>query len=245
MAFFAPPFSGCLTTFGCTRVIDLVDFNSTTAGQRILDENNLASLVEVLNRHRLGLDDVESDILGRAYEYLIRKFAEGSGQSAGEFFTPPEVAELMAYILDPEEGETESETIYDPTCGSGGLLIKAQLRLRDKIAQRLGNNPRDLKLEDIARPLQLFGQEIGHTNYAMARMNAFVHDMQAQIVIGDTMKTPKFTASDTSLQHFHKVTANPMWNQKFTSEMYENDTYQRFTWGVPPQAPQIGDGCST
>jgi len=99
-------------------VIDIVDFNAIAAGQRILDDDNLARLMEILNRQRLGLRDVEPDILGRAYEYLLRKFAEGSGQSAGEFYTPMEVATLMAFILDPEEGET----IYDPACGSGGLL---------------------------------------------------------------------------------------------------------------------------
>ena len=112
-------------------VIDIVDFNATAAGQRILDDDTLARLMEILNHQRLGLQDVEPDILGRAYEYLLRKFAEGSGQSAGEFYTPMEVATLMSFILDPEE----SETIYDPACGSGGLLIKSQLRLRDKIAQ--------------------------------------------------------------------------------------------------------------
>ena len=211
-------------------VIDIVDFNATAAGQRILDDDTLARLMEILNRQRLGLRDVEPDILGRAYEYLLRKFAEGSGQSAGEFYTPKEVATLMAYILDPEEGET----IYDPACGSGGLLIKSQLRLRDKVAQRLGVDVHDLKPGDVQRPLQLYGQEINHVTYAMARMNAFVHDMEADIALGDTMKNPRFTAEVGSLHTFHKVTANPMWNQKFGTEMYENDTYGRFTRGTPP-----------
>ena len=211
-------------------VIDIVDFNATAAGQRILDDDNLARLMEILNRQRLGLRDVEPDILGRAYEYLLRKFAEGSGQSAGEFYTPKEVATLMAYILDPEEGET----IYDPACGSGGLLIKSQLRLRDKVAQRLGVDVHDLKPGDVQRPLQLYGQEINHVTYAMAKMNAFVHDMEADIALGDTMKNPRFTAEVGSLHTFDKVTANPMWNQKFGTEMYENDTYGRFTRGTPP-----------
>ena len=169
-------------------VIDIVDYNATAAGQRILDDGNLARLMEILNRYRLGLRDVEPDILGRAYEYLIRKFAEGSGQSAGEFYTPSSVATLMAYILDPEEGES----LYDPTVGSGGLLIKSQLRLREKVAARLGVDPHDLKPGDIKRPLRLFGQEILPMTYAMGRMNAIVHDMQAEITLGDTMKTPRF-----------------------------------------------------
>lgn len=223
-------------------VIDIVDFNATAADQRILDDDTLARLMEILNRQRLGLRDVDPDILGRAYEYLLRKFAEGSGQSAGEFYTPMEVATLMAFILDPEEGET----IYDPACGSGGLLIKSQLRLRDKAAQRLGKDAHDLKPGDVQYPLQLFGQEINHVTYAMAKMNAFVHDMDAEIALGDTMKNPRFTTplslagrgagGEGSLRTFDKVTANPMWNQKFGTEVYENDTYGRFTRGTPPSS---------
>ena len=111
-------------------VIDIADFTVTSAGQRIIDDGSLSRLIEILSKHRLGLDDVEPDILGRAYEYLLRKFAEGSGQSAGEFYTPKEVGVLMSHILAPEEGDE----IYDPTCGSGGLLIKAQLRLKESVA---------------------------------------------------------------------------------------------------------------
>jgi len=104
------------------------DFNATAAGQRIISDDKLKILIDVLGRYRLGMTDVEPDILGRAYEYLLRKFAEGSGQSAGEFYTPREVAILMSYVLDPEP----NETIYDPCCGSGGLLIKCYLRFRAK-----------------------------------------------------------------------------------------------------------------
>ena len=210
-------------------VIDIVDYNATAAGQRVLDDGNLARLMEILNRYRLGLRDVEPDILGRAYEYLLRKFAEGSGQSAGEFYTPAGVATLMAHILDPEEGET----LYDPACGSGGLLIKSQLRLREKVAARLGVCPHDLKPGDIKKPLRLFGQEILPITYAMGRMNAIVHDMQAEIALGDTMKAPRFT-NDGTLRTFDKVAANPMWNQKFATGVYENDAYNRFTRGTPP-----------
>jgi type I restriction enzyme M protein len=213
-------------------VIDVVDFNATAAGQRILDDDVLARLMEILNRQRLGLRDVDPDILGRAYEYLLRKFAEGSGQSAGEFYTPMQVATLMAHILDPEEGET----VYDPCCGSGGLLIKAQLRLREKVAGRLSASPHSLRPGDVQRPLQLFGQEINHVTYAMAKMNGFVHDMDAEVALGDTMKNPGFTSGEGALRTFDKVTANPMWNQKFAAEVYENDTFNRFVRGVPPSS---------
>jgi len=211
-------------------VIDIVDYNATAAGQRILDDDNLARLMEILNRHRLGLRDAEADILGSAYQYLLRKFAEGSGQSAGEFYTPTGVAKLMACILDPEEGDS----LYDPTAGSGGLLIEGQLRLRDKVAARLGKAPHDLKPGDIQKPLKLYGQEILPITYAMGRMNAFLHDMDAQIALGDTMKAPRFVNDDGSLMTFDKVTANPMWNQTFAAEVYENDAYNRFTHGTPP-----------
>lgn len=112
-------------------VVDIVDFNATTAGQRIISEDRLRALIDVLGRYRLGLTDVEPDILGRAYEYLLRKFAEGSGQSAGEFYTPREVAVLIGHLLDPEPGAT----VYDPCCGSAGLLIKTYLRFREKFEE--------------------------------------------------------------------------------------------------------------
>ncbi len=210
-------------------VIDIADFNATAAGQRILDDGTLARLIEILSRQRLGLDDVEPDILGRAYEYLLRKFAEGSGQSAGEFYTPKEVGTLMATLLDAEEGDR----VYDPACGSGGLLIKAQLRLRDKIARRLGVDVHELEPDQVRRPLRLFGQEILPTTYAMAKMNAFIHDMDATIALGDTMKAPQFTDGG-GLETFDKVTANPMWNQDFDADVYDNDPFNRFGRGTPP-----------
>ena len=113
------------------------------------------------------------------------------------------------------------------------MLIKSQLRLREKVAARLGVEVRDLKPGDIKRPLRLFGQEILPITYAMGRMNAIVHDMQAEIALGDTMKAPRFT-DDGTLRTFAKVAANPMWNQKFATDVYENDTYNRFTRGTPP-----------
>jgi len=196
-------------------VIDVVDFNATQAGQRIISDEHILRLMQILSKYRLGLEDVEPDILGRAYEYLLRKFAEGSGQSAGEFYTPREVGLLMAYLLDPEEGEE----IYDPACGSGGLLIKSQLVLKEK--------------KDIKIPLKLYGQEINPFTYAMAKMNAFIHDMDADIRVGDTIRNPRFVEGGR-IKQFDKVTANPMWNQKFPQSVFENDPYNRFSFGTPP-----------
>ncbi len=208
-------------------VIDMVDFNATAAGQRIVPDEYLAKLVDVLSRYRLGLGDVEPDILGRAYEYLLRKFAEGQGQSAGEFYTPREVAVLMAHILEPEPGMT----VYDPACGSGGLLIKCHLRLLETHGEQQ-NGRRRLPPEHA--PLHLYGQEINPATFAMARMNAVIHDMEADIRLGDTMRNPAFRDAAGRLMTFDLVTANPMWNQDFPVEVYENDPYERFRFGIPP-----------
>lgn len=212
-------------------VVDVTDFNATAAGQRIVDDQRLAGLVQVLNdpAYRLGLDDVEPDILGRAYEYLLRKFAEGQGQSAGEFYTPREVAVIMAQMLNPKAGQT----VYDPCCGSGGLLIKCHLRLLERKGKK--ENGR-VKLPAKVAPLRLHGQEINSSTFAMSRMNAFIHDMEAEIALGDTMHRPAFTEGDGRLRQFDLVTANPMWNQKFPVATYENDTYERFGGGVPPSS---------
>jgi len=186
-------------------VIDVTDFNATAAGQRIVDDARLAALVQVLNKpdYRLGLDDVEPDILGRAYEYLLRKFAEGQGQSAGEFLTPREVAVLMALILDPQPGQT----VDDPCSGSGGLLIKCHLRLLETHGEKTNGR---LKMPSHIAPIKAYGQEINASTFAMSRMNAFIHDMEAEIALGDTMHRPAFTTGDGKLQQFDIVTANPM-----------------------------------
>jgi type I restriction enzyme M protein len=201
-------------------VIDTVDFNARAAGQRVIGDDKLKALIDVLGRHRLGLRDVQPDILGRAYEYLLRKFAEGSGQSAGEFYTPREVAVLMSYVLDPEPGQE----VYDPCCGSGGLLIKCFLRFKDKYKETRST-----------APLKFCGQEILPTTFAMAKMNMFIYDMEAEIRLGDTMVRP-FTNEDGSLCKFDLVTANPMWNQKFPQDVYENDPFSRFQLGYPPSS---------
>ncbi len=209
-------------------VIDLKDFNETAAGQRVIPDDHLAELINVLSRHRLGLDNVEPDVLGRAYEYLLRKFAEGQGQSAGEFYTPREVAVLMARVLEPEPGQS----IYDPTAGSGGLLIKAHLRLLETHGVEVNGRR---KLPPHLAPLRVYGQEINPTTYAMAKMNTVIHDMfEAEIKLGDTMRSPAFKDAAGRLMTFDLVAANPMWNQEFPIEVYENDPYERFAYGIPP-----------
>ena len=203
-------------------VLDVKDFNESQSGQRTLDEERLEALIEVLSRHRLGLEDTEPDILGRAYEYLLRKFAEGQGQSAGEFYTPKEVGWLMARLLNPEP----YKTIYDPACGSGGLLIKPRLLFAQTHPEQKTQAP------------QIYGQELTPTTYAMAKMNAFLHDfIGADIQIGDTFRNPRFVENSSSLQRFDYVVANPMWNQKeYDEAFYENDNWSRFSDGIAPSS---------
>ena len=203
-------------------IINRVDFNATTHGQRDLDDDRLSNLIEAISTKRLGLEDVEADIIGKSYEYLIRKFAEGSGQSAGEFYTPGEVGEVIARVLVPDPGME----IYDPTCGSGGLLIKCELAMETKMtAAHKTQYP----------PLKLFGQEYIPETWAMANMNMIIHDMEGQIEIGDTFKNPKFRAEKSGkLRTFDRVVANPMWNQDwYTEGDYDKDELDRFPPGFP------------
>lgn len=194
-------------------VIDVVDFAAERNGERDINPAKLNGVVETFSdpRYRLGLADVQPDFLGRAYEYLLRKFAEGSGQSAGEFFTPTEVGFLMARILRPKPGET----CHDYACGSAGLLIKLQLIARE--------------LDPTGKiPLKLFGQELQAESYAVAQMNAIIHDMDVDLRRGDTVINPKFRTSSGSLDQFDLVVANPMWNQPFNPSIFEDDPYDRF-----------------
>lgn len=194
-------------------VIDIVDYNEIRNGEREISDQALSRLIELLSnpRYRMGLHDVEPDFLGRAYEYLLRKFAEGQGQSAGEFFTPKEVGWLIAYLMRPKQGED----VYDPCCGSGGLLIKCELALKGQE-------------EEIARPLRLYGQELTGSSFAIARMNMVLHDMEGEIVRGNSMANPKFL-DGSSLRRFDIVVTNPMWNQgNFDPTSYENDPFERF-----------------
>jgi type I restriction enzyme M protein len=194
-------------------VIDIRDFNETRNGEREITDDALKRLINILSdpRYRLGLKDVEPDFLGRAYEYLLRKFAEGQGQSAGEFFTPKEVGWLIARLIHAKPGEE----VHDPCCGSGGLLIKCELEL----ARRLGK---------VERPLKLYGQELTGESFAIARMNMVLHDMEGEIVRGNSMTNPKFL-DDGVLRRFDAVVTNPMWNQKtFDKATYEQDPLERF-----------------
>jgi type I restriction enzyme M protein len=194
-------------------VIDIVDYNETRNGEREISDSALKGVIETFSdpRYRLGLQDVEPDFLGRCYEYLLRKFAEGQGQSAGEFFTPTEVGFLIAELMRPRPGEE----CYDYACGSFGLLIKLQLVCK--------------QLDPLKKiPLKLYGQELTGSSFAIACMNKIIHDMEGEILRGDSMRNPKFKESDGRLKKFDIVVANPMWNQPFDSDVFNDDKFNRF-----------------
>ena len=209
-------------------IIDRVDFNATTHGVRDIDDDRLSNLIERISEKRLGLADVEADIIGRSYEYLIRKFAEGGGQSAGEFYTPAEVGMVMAKIMAPEPGME----IYDPCCGSAGLLIKCELALDEKMSLRSKKN---------YAPLKLYGQKYIAETWAMANMNMIIHDMEGEIEIGDTFKNPKFRKRNR-LRTFDRVVTNPMWIQDWRTEKdYDADDLDRFPKGAGFPGKQSAD----
>jgi type I restriction enzyme M protein len=202
-------------------VLDVRDYNERQSGQRTLDDDRLAALIEVISSHRLGLKDTEPDVLGRAYEYLLRKFAEGQGQSAGEFYTPKEVGWLIARLINPEP----HTTVYDPACGSAGLLIKARLAYEAEHPDERSAAPK------------LFGQEQNPTTFAIAKMNMFLNDFSdSSFSIGDTFRRPGFTEGN-ELKRFDYVVANPMWNQdNYDDSFYDNDSWNRFLYGIPPKS---------
>ena len=203
-------------------VLDIKDYNERQSGQRTLDDDRLAALIEVVSRHRLGLKNAEPDILGRAYEYLLRKFAEGQGQSAGEFYTPKEVGWLMAHLINAQP----YRNVYDPTCGSAGLLIKCRLLFEQRHSEQRDKAP------------HLFGQELNPVTFAMAKMNMFLHDYtDSTFQIGDTFTKPGFAAEGAGLRKFDYVVANPMWNQdNYDETLYENDQWRRFEYGAAPSS---------
>lgn len=183
-----------------------------------LSDATLINLIEHFSQHKLNLSAVADDKLGNAYEYLIKEFADDSGHTAAEFYTNRTVVKLMTMIMDPQPGES----VYDPTCGSGGLLLNCALHLRDE-----GKEYRTLKL---------YGQEINLITSAIARMNMFMHGIEEfSIVRGDTLAQPAFLENDT-LKKFNVILANPPYSIKaWDRKGFENDPFGRNLWGTPPQ----------
>ena len=186
-----------------------------------LSDALLKDLIEHFSRLSFGNQNINSDLLGDAYEYLIKKFADATNKKAGEFYTPRSVVRLMAEMLDPREGET----IYDPACGTGGMLLAAVQHVKDRHG-------------DVKRLWgKLFGQEKNLTTSSIARMNLFLHGIEDfQIVRGDTLRNPAFFEVD-HLAQFDCVIANPPFSlEKWGEEMWINDPFGRNFAGLPPSS---------
>jgi type I restriction enzyme M protein len=184
-----------------------------------LSDRLLIDLVEHFSQYNLSNSMVDPDMLGQAYEYLIKHFADLTNKKAGEFYTPRSVVHLLGLVLDPHEGET----IYDPACGTGGMLLECVGHLKE-------NN------EDY-RTLKLFGQEKNLTSSSIARMNMFLHGIEDfSIMRGDTLRNPAFFEAD-GLKTFDCVIANPPFSlQDWGEENWVNDPYGRNIAGVPPKS---------
>lgn len=183
-----------------------------------LSDRLLTDLIEHFSQYKLANANVEADLLGQAYEYLIKHFADLTNKKAGEFYTPRSVVHLLGLILDPHEGET----IYDPACGTGGMLLEC--------VDHLKHNQEDY------RTLKLFGQEKNLTSSSIARMNMFLHGIEDfQIFRGDTLRNPAFFEAD-GLKTFDCVIANPPFSLKeWGAENWANDPFGRNIAGVPPK----------
>ncbi len=184
-----------------------------------LSDSLLRDLIEHFSRINLGNQAAQADVLGQSYEYLIKKFADATNKKAGEFYTPRSVVRLMVNILDPHEGES----IYDPACGTGGMLIEAIHHVKESHG------------DDRTLWGKLFGQEKNLTTSAIARMNLFLHGAaDFQIVRGDTLRNPAFFLGD-NLATFDCVIANPPFSlEKWGEEVWASDPYGRNFAGMPP-----------
>lgn len=199
-----------------------ISFNSTKLGDEKQKNEILRHILEDFDRPELNLRPSrigKLDVIGNAYEYLIKNFAATSGKKAGEFYTPPEVSELMAEIVDPQAGDE----ICDPACGSASLLLKCANQIRK---------------EDGSKKFALFGQEAIGSTWALAKMNMFLHGIDNhKLEWGDTIRNPLLLDENGGLRHFDVVVANPPFSlEKWGHGGAESDPYARFRRGVPPKS---------
>jgi type I restriction enzyme M protein len=200
-------------------VIDLADFNDESklgSGKEMQDR--LSKLIAIFDSLDFSANGAEGDdLLGDAYEYLMRNFATESGKSKGQFYTPAEVSRVIAKVVGIGPGTRQDQMIYDPTCGSGSLLLKAA--------------------EEAPRGISIYGQEMDNATWALARMNMFLHDNPTHdIWRGNTLAAPYFKNGDGSLMTFDFAVANPPFSSKaWTSGLDpDHDEFGRFEMGIPP-----------
>lgn len=199
-----------------------ISFNSNKLDEEAQKNELLKHLLEDFAKDKLNLSPSrvgKLDIIGNAYEFLIKQFAADSGRKAGEFYTPPEVSEVMAELVAPKEGDE----ICDPTCGSGSLLMKCGRRIQ------IENNG--------SKKYALYGQEAIGSTWALAKMNMFLHgEDNHRIEWGDTIRNPKLLDGEDRLKHFDVVVANPPFSlEKWGHGTAEADKFSRFRRGVPPK----------
>jgi type I restriction enzyme M protein len=203
-------------------VIDVADFNDADRlgkGKEMQDRlSNLVAIFEnpALNFHKNRAEG--DDLLGDAYEYLMRNFATESGKSKGQFYTPAEVSRVMAKVIGINKARSQSQTIYDPTCGSGSLLLKAA--------------------DESETGVTIYGQEMDNATAALAKLNMILHDNPtAEIWQDNSLSSPHFKLDNGNLKTFDFVVANPPFSYKAWSNGFdpEHDLYQRFVDGVPPK----------
>jgi len=184
-----------------------------------LPEVALLNLIDTFGSLNLAPARVGNDVLGAAYEYLLKQFADSSGAKAGEFFTPRAVVRLLTRLLDPQP----TDTVYDPACGSGGMLIEAA----NEVHEAGGS----------LRQMRFYGQEVSLTTAAIARMNLYLHDIEdAEVLRGDTLREPKFRDARGRLERFNVVIANPPFSLKnWGADRWAADPWGRAACGVPPK----------
>lgn len=201
-------------------VIDVADFNDEDKlgkGKEMTDR--LSKLIGIFEGLDLTSNKAEGDdLLGDAYEYLMRHFATESGKSKGQFYTPSEVSQILAKIIGINENTPQTATVYDPTCGSGSLLLKAN--------------------DEAPRGLSIYGQEMDNATRALARMNTILHNASdALIYQGNTLTSPQWTDGNGNLKQFDFAVANPPFsNKNWTNGLNpSDDPFKRFEWGIPPE----------
>jgi type I restriction enzyme M protein len=186
--------------------------------KRRMSDEKMLDLIEHFSKMKLTIAEVPHDIMGDGYEYLIKKFADDSGHTAAEFYTNRTLVKLMTLITDPKPGES----VYDPTCGSGGILLNSVLYLKEQKKEY--------------RTLKLYGQELNLITSAIARMNMFMHNIDEFLVVqGDTLDSPQILEND-ELKKFDVIMANPPYSiKRWSQAKWMNDPYGRNIWGTPPQ----------
>jgi type I restriction enzyme M protein len=202
-------------------VLKHIDFNAVKGKTRLKDQQ-LVDLIHHFNKYRLRNEDFEfPDLLGAAYEYLLKEFADSAGKKGGEFYTPANVKTLMVKVVKPQEGMT----IYDPTVGSGGFLIEAR-----QYVEAVGQNPENLGL---------YGQELNGVTWSICKMNMILHNVpDAHIENEDTLTAPKFQENGY-IKRFNRVLANPPFSQNYTKT--NMDFPERFKYGFTPETGKKAD----